>query len=359
MRPQVTLIFTVLDEATSIDRLLASVRGQTRRPDEIVVVDGGSRDGTPERIRALAAAGPDRPALPLRLLDLPGANISQGRNAAIGAATGALIAATDAGVRLDPDWLKYLIAPFEQPDPPDVVSGFFVPDLPDPDRRAGDRPIFQTALAATTLPEEGDLDPERFLPSSRSIAFRREAWDAVAGYPEWLDYCEDLIFDLHLRALGFRFQFEPRARVYFAPRESWRAFFRQYYRYARGDGKADLWRRRHAIRYTTYLGGLLGLWLTRRRPALWALPAVLGAAYCRRPVERYRRLSAGWPAVDRARGLALIPAIRFWGDLAKMLGYPVGTWWRLRWSDEATGRGSRRGCASSDRPNQAGWPGER
>ena len=225
--------------------------------------------------------------------------------------------------------MKHLIAPFDGPDPPDVVSGFFQPDLPDPAQRGGRRAIFQTALAATILPDERDLDPERFLPSSRSVAFRREAWEAVAGYPEWLDYCEDLIFDLHLRALGFCFRFEPRARVYFAPRESWGAFFRQYYRYARGDGKADLWRRRHAIRYTTYLGGLLGLWLTRRRPRLWTVAAGLGAAYCRRPAERYRRLSADWPPIDRARGLALIPAIRAWGDLAKMLGYPVGVWWRL------------------------------
>ena len=38
----------------------------------------------------------------------------------------------------------------------------------------------------------------------------------------------------------------------FVPRESLRSFWTQYYRYARGDGKADLWRKRHAIRYATY-----------------------------------------------------------------------------------------------------------
>ena len=75
----------------------------------------------------------------------------------------------------------------------------------------------------------------------------------MGGYPEWLDYCEDLIFDLRLRNLVGPFVFAPEALVYFRPRPNLRAFFVQYYRYARGDGKADLWRRRHAIRYLTYL----------------------------------------------------------------------------------------------------------
>ena len=83
----------------------------------------------------------------------------------------------------------------------------------------------------------------------------------MGGYPEWLDYCEDLVFDLALQQSGARFAFAPRAIAWFRPRGSLAAFFRQYYRYARGDGKADLWRARHAIRYAVYLGALL--WCAR------------------------------------------------------------------------------------------------
>lgn len=321
-RNRVALVLTVLNEARSIDRLIRSIRAQTRPPDEIVIVDGGSRDGTPERIRALAAADPP---LPLHLLELPGANISAGRNAAIGAATADLVAVTDAGVRLEPDWLERLTAPFDEPDPPDVVAGFFRPDL-----SGAPTSVFQTALAATILPAESDIDPARFLPSSRSVAFRRSAWAAAGGYPEWLDYGEDLVFDLTLRALGCRFGFEPRARVWFAPRESWPAFFVQYYRYARGDGKADLWRRRQAARYGAYLGALIALLAARRHPWLLIPGGLLGLAYCRRPAQRYLDLTRGRPAGWRLRGLLLVPLIRAWGDLAKMAGYPAGLAWRLR-----------------------------
>jgi hypothetical protein len=38
----------------------------------------------------------------------------------------------------------------------------------------------------------------------------------------------------------------------------------------------------------------------------------------------------GWRPPSRVRAFALIPIIRLVGDVAKMLGYPVGLVWRLR-----------------------------
>ena len=310
----VALCLTVLDEAAGIDELLATIAAQTRRPERIVVVDVGSTDGTAERIAAWRDRG-----LPIVLIVRPGANISAGRNLAVSQATAEVIAVTDAGERLDPGWLAALAAPFEDPDPPDVVGGFFVADP---------RSIWELALGATTLPQADEVRPERFLPSSRSVAFRRAAWERIGGYPEWLDYCEDLVFDLALRAAGCRFAWAPDALTRFRPRPSPRAFFIQYYRYARGDGKADLWRRRHAIRYATYLGLAPALALARRRRWLLAPLALVAAAYVRRPYTRLLPTLVGLPIRDRAVAIALVPLVRLIGDLAKMLGYPVGLLWR-------------------------------
>jgi len=190
---------------------------------------------------------------------------------------------------------------------------------------------FEVALAATTLPALRDVRPEAFLPSSRSVAFAKSAWQAVGGYPEWLDYCEDLVFDLRLRALGLRFEFAPQAVAAFRPRPTLAAFFRQYYRYARGDGKADLWRLRHAVRYGTYLLALPALLaLVALASPWWALAFLpAGATMFATP---YRRLLGLWgdlrPA-GRLAALAWVPLIRITGDVAKMLGYPAGWAWRL------------------------------
>jgi glycosyltransferase involved in cell wall biosynthesis len=318
----VSVIATLLNEKDAIERLLTSLDRQTRRPDEVVVADGGSTDGTLAILESWASSE----SLPLRVLEASGANISQGRNAAISAATGDLIASTDAGVRLEDDWLEKLVAPFadEETGPAvAVVSGWFVPDP---------QTLFEMAMGATVLPQLRDVKPATFLPSSRSVAFRKAAWEACGGYPEWLDYCEDLIFDLRLRDLYGSFAFAPDAVVHFRPRGTLKAFFRQYYRYARGDGKADLWRRRHAIRYLTYLvlGPLLVVLALLHSPWWWlALLAGL-AIYTATPYRRLGPMLAPYGFFDRIKAVFLVPVIRIVGDLAKMIGYPVGVAWRIR-----------------------------
>lgn len=312
----VSLIVTVKNEAASLPTLLDSIAAQTRLPDEVVVCDGGSTDATLDLLRA-------ETRFPLRLLSRPESNISQGRNAAIDAASGEIIASTDAGVRLDPRWLQSLISALERNPNAAVVSGFFLP---------AQQTTFEVAMGATVLPDLRDIRPETFLPSSRSVAFKKEAWEAVGGYPEWLDYGEDLIFDFALLKKYRPFAFAPEAIVNFRPRGSLRVFFRQYYLYARGDGKAKLWPRRHAIRYATYLVVVPGIaWLSANvSPWFLVLYAIGGASYTRTP---YRRL---WPKLgalslsEKLKAIVLVPVIRVVGDVAKMIGYPVGVLWRLR-----------------------------
>ncbi len=324
----VTVIATVLNEGGNIHRLMRSLVSQTRPPDAVIIVDGGSTDDTAAIIESYA----DR--LPLRLIHAPGCSISAGRNIAIHAAHTEVIAATDAGVELVPSWLDALMQPFEADPRVGMVGGFFVADPHSP---------FEVAMGATVLPLRDEIDSAAFLPSSRSVAFRRSLSAQEGGYPEWLDYCEDLIFDIRMKAAveqaGQRFVFAPNAVARFQPRGSLRSFYTQYYRYARGDGKADLWRKRHAIRYLTYLGvlpviGGLGLWVNRW---LWGLAVLGGILYLRRP---YQRLPQVWQdtkheplrktPLNVLRVRLLIPVIRVVGDLAKMHGYPVGWRWRRR-----------------------------
>lgn len=336
---KVSVIATVLNESVAIERLLESLAAQSRVPDEVVIADGGSTDGTLDILDEWLAAG----WLPLRVIRVPGANISAGRNAAISAASGDVIASTDAGVCLAPGWLAALVAPFEPPasDPSPAPAaeetwaqphtGHFVPAVAGWFEAEADT-AFETAMGATVLPHLREIDPARFLPSSRSIAFRPVAWQAAGCYPEWLDYCEDLVFDLRLRELYGTIPFQPQAVVHFRPRRSLQAFFRQYYHYARGDGKADLWRRRHAIRYLTY--GLLvpGLILLAVLHSPWWWLGLLAGlvAYTATPYRRLWPRLGRWSLGNRLLAIGLVPIIRVVGDIAKMLGYPVGLAWRWR-----------------------------
>jgi glycosyltransferase involved in cell wall biosynthesis len=334
---KVSVIATVYNERSSIQRLLDSLAAQTRLPDEVVICDGGSMDGTAQLVEQYAQQV-HRLAC-LRLIVAPGANISRGRNLAIAAAAGPLIAVTDAGVRLEHTWLAKLAAPWDDApsadtEPPIAAAGFFVPDV------GG---VFQTAMAATVLPLVDEIEPNRFLPSSRSVAFTKDAWTRAGGYPEWLDYCEDLLFDFAIneqrpdQPTGF--VWVPEAIVHFRPRTSLGQFWRQYYHYARGDGKADLWRKRHLIRYATYLlvlpallghafFGFFARWLG------WVGLLVGVVLYCRRPWQRLAALGRDLSPWQWVAAATLVPVIRVVGDGAKLVGYPAGIWWRFKNKDK-------------------------
>ena len=312
---RISLAITVFNEEANIRRLFASILEQTRIPDEVTVCDGGSTDNT------VAIMSEYSDLMPLTILIRPGVNSSVGRNVAIRESSGDIIAVTDAGVRLGTNWIELITACFKQQNTCHA-AGFFCADA---------YTTFETAMGATVLPALKDIRPQTFLPSSRSVAFRKEAWEKVGGYPEWLDYSEDVVFDLKMIKCFGQFTFVPQALVQFQPRSTMQQFARQYYNYASGDGHAGLFLHIHFIRYFTYLVAVpLGIYTALTvNPFIWLLGLIALIAYIRRPIARVRILWANLQTLDRIKAMLLIPTIRIVGDLAKMAGYPIGIWKRV------------------------------
>jgi glycosyltransferase involved in cell wall biosynthesis len=309
---EVSLIATLKDEAGSIGPFLDGLLRQSRPPEEIVLVDGGSTDGTVEEIERARASAP----IPIKLIEAPGTNISEGRNVAVAAARNDVIAVTDAGTRPRPDWLEKLVEPFEADSRTGVSSGFFLP---------GGEGWRQRTLAIAITPQREEVDPEKFLPSSRSVAFRRSWWGRVGGYPEWLLHCEDLVFDMELKEAGAPFVFVPDSIVVWDARPDLRSFARQYFNYARGDGHADLWPKRHLLRYAAYGAGLLILSRGTGSRLAWVLLSAGWLGYQAKFFRRLLRIPPSRSSSERLRAFAYLPVVVTVGDVAKMVGYAVGT----------------------------------
>ncbi len=321
MEPQassepVSLVVTLFNEADSLEGWLDSLARQTRAPEEIVLVDAGSSDGTIERLREVAEGDPR-----FKVHVAPGLNVPQGRNEAIRRAQSGLIAVTDAGTLLEPQWMERLLEPIDGRPEVGVSGGASAPD---------GRTPFEYALATIITPRPEEIDPERYLPSSRSIAFRRHLWERVGGYPDWLRAGEDLVFDLRLRDAGARFAFAPCAVVRWHPRPTLREFFKQYRHYARGDGHGHLWTKRHAARYAAYAAGIALVVLARSHPWAWGVLAAGFAAYARKFARRVRSEHPFATHRGMAGAYALIGVVIVVGDVAKMIGYPQGLWERRR-----------------------------
>ena len=296
---KVTLISTVKDVGPAMNDFLASLERQTRRPDEIVIVDGGSRDGTLDALRS--APG-------VTAISEPGSNISRGRNVAIRAATHDIIAATDADCILADDWLENLVHPIERGA--DVAAGFYEPLCTS---------FFETCASAVSVRERDELRPG-WMPSARSMAFRRDSYESAGGFPEWLDVGEDMYFNHRLRESGARVELAPRAVVYWRIRPTLAETWRQYAGYAEGDALGGMYAERHFIRFLTYALAVAAV--KSRNRGLLGLAAAGGAAYASRPLRRVWRRLPGWPG--RSAGLVVVPSMMVFIDAAKMWGYLRG-----------------------------------
>jgi glycosyltransferase involved in cell wall biosynthesis len=297
---KVSLVATVKDAGPEIGDFLTSVRAQTRQPDEVVVVDGGSRDGTVEALRG---------APWLTLIEEPGANIARGRNIAVRAASHDVVACSDADCVLAPDWLERILEPMERGA--DVSMGVYRPLA---------RSFFETCAAAISIKEPEEIDPRTYMPSARSVAFRREAFEEAGGYPEWLAIGEDMYLDSRWRDMEVRMDLAPAAVVYRRPRPGMAAYWRQFSAYAAGDGEAGMHAERHLLRFVVY--GALAAVLASRRRATIGLAALAGAGYAARPVRRAFRLLP--PGRRRAAAVVAVPTLMAASDLAKMAGYLRG-----------------------------------
>lgn len=226
----VTLITTVLNEEASINVWLKSIAQQTRLPDELVVVDAGSTDRTRSSIEAFAKTS----TFKVTLIVKDGATIAQGRNLAIKMATHPVIACTDLGCHADPHWLERLVAPFEIDSATDVSAGWTQADATN---------SFQNSLAFLSTPSNyQQVDPNNYIPSSRTIAFTKNAWQQVGGYPEWATFAgEDSFFGLMLKNQCPNWAFVPEAVVNWQMRTTWKSVYKQAYLYGFGDGELGIY----------------------------------------------------------------------------------------------------------------------
>ena len=229
----VTVAATVLNEVDDIDALVESLMHQTLAPAEVIIVDGGSTDGTWER---LEAARKNYPALvPIRdescsLQHSPGP-IARGRNVAIAAASSEVIAFTDAGCTHSPDWLANLTAPIFKGDSEYSVGGSYI-DLTNLD------PAASTVWDVASAPFFGvKLNAEAATKSctARSMAFRKDLWRRVGGFPETVFLGEDTEFDAKVRELVTP-AFPERAKAAYQPRHTFRSALRQMVSYSVTDG---------------------------------------------------------------------------------------------------------------------------
>jgi glycosyltransferase involved in cell wall biosynthesis len=309
---RISVVVPVLDDREGMRELIAALSAQGRLPDECVVVDGGSTDGTVGLLNASSAP------FPIRLISHPGRNIAAARNVGIAAAKFEWIACTDAGCQPAPRWLAALAA---ERTSADFIAGVFEIEASS---------ALERVLALTHYPSVDELEsPAAWIRLSHrlfgrgyvrertgggNIAFSKSAWRRVGGFPERVYAGEDRAFTAAVASAGFRMSRAGGAVVRWRPPGTWWGNAKMFYTYSRGDIRLP-GRARHGVRVLAWLLA------ARSVAAGWRLRfavAAAGLAYIALPLHRARR---GQLAIREWWRIPLLVALK---DLSQMAGAARG-----------------------------------
>lgn len=230
--PFISIVVPVRNEARFIERTLMQLVSQDYDPErfEIIVVDGHSTDGTPERVARLAAEHPN-----IRYFDNPKRFSSSARNVGIQNARGDVILIVDGHCEIDDRrHLSKLADAFRR-------SGADCVGRPQP-LDVSDASTLQRAIAAARASRLGHhpdshiySNAEAFVPAkSVAVAYRRSVFDAVGLFDERFDACEDVELNHRIDRAGLQCFFTPDVAVRYVPRATLSGLFRQLVRYGRG-----------------------------------------------------------------------------------------------------------------------------
>lgn len=161
----VTIIVPAYNAQGTIGACIESLLGQTRRPDEVIIVDDSSRDDT-----ALVALKYGVKVIKLEKNSGPGV----ARNIGAAAATGEILAFTDSDCVAPPDWLERIVGALDAPGVVAATGGYAGPV----------QDGFLTRLQHLIIRQrQSTLPPEIDSTITSNFSCLKTAFESVGGFP--------------------------------------------------------------------------------------------------------------------------------------------------------------------------------
>jgi O-antigen biosynthesis protein len=217
--PRISVVVCTHNGSETLAACLTGIRALEYPDFEVVVVNDGSTDSTPEIVRSFG----------FRLISTDNGGLGTARNIGLQAATGEIVAYLDDDACPDPHWLHYLALGFKD----GRFAGIGGPNLP-PAESGAVATCVADAPGGPTHVLVSDCEAEH-IPGC-NMAFRKTALEEVGGFdPQFRVAGDDVDICWRLHAAGQELGFSPAAFVWHQPRGSVAAYWRQQ----RGYGRAE------------------------------------------------------------------------------------------------------------------------
>ena len=216
----VSVIVPVLNGADTIGDMLTALLNQAGAPKkrEIIVVDNGSSDQTPEIVKKFEVT----------LLEEPTPGVSAARNCGLRHATGDIYINIDADTLPTRYWLREIVLPFSDPSVI-LVGGKVISFKPE---TGAERYIENSGLYE---PINSITNPVFAFVAGMNLAVRREAALAIGGWDESLRRSDDIDFSFRLQQkFPSEIKYQPSALIFHRNRRSDDALEKQAWGYGYG-----------------------------------------------------------------------------------------------------------------------------
>lgn len=220
----ISVLTTSKNEFSKIDIWFDSFINMDYLPNELVVVDSNSTDGTYIYLDEVIKPRLKKLNIRFKIISLD-CNISKGRNVAVNSSTNQFLAFTDFGVVFKSDWLLQLYNGLQEND---YVGGAYC--------YIGDTNAQKTYIRLFN-PNISLLKSTYFLPSSRSFAIRKNVIIDAGMYNENYNIGEDTELMLRLFETKYKYSLIENALVYWYPRDTYIKILKQHFIYSYWDGK--------------------------------------------------------------------------------------------------------------------------
>jgi GT2 family glycosyltransferase len=227
--PSVSVVVPCRNEESHIGRLLAAVAGQSVSPGDIVIIDGGSTDGT---LAAVAAAAERIRPIAVKTIVAPEDRLPSAINRGVREAAGRVIIRLDGHSSPSPDYIERAVTHLADPNV-GVVGGVWR-------ITPGGSSAMAAGIARAVAHPLGAGDAAYRIQSARGVTdmdtvpfgcFTRQTWETVGGLNEGLLGNEDYEFNYRVRRAGLAVRLDPMMHSTYVSRPGLSALALQYFRY--------------------------------------------------------------------------------------------------------------------------------